>query len=82
MGMFDRVYVNCLQCGERIELQSKSGDCILAEYTLNDVPADVIGGLAGDEGNCPKCGAGYKVVVRMSAWLSQPPGSETGEGTV
>lgn len=77
MGLYDSVNVNCWQCGEVIELQSKSGNCIMNTYTLNDVPPDVIGGLAGEEGVCPKCGSGYKIVVRVSAWM-QPNNAWSG----
>jgi hypothetical protein len=51
MGMFDSVMVPCPECGQRIQAQTKSGDCILAFYDFpepgaahpapNDVMYDV-----------------------------------------
>ena len=42
MGMYDSIYVHCPKCGECIEFQSKSGDCILEVYTLENCPEDVL----------------------------------------
>ncbi|WP_156829747.1 hypothetical protein [Methylovulum miyakonense] len=42
MGMFDSVYVPCPKCGELNEFQSKGGDCLLNEYTLENAPANVL----------------------------------------
>lgn len=42
MGMFDSVMVPCPRCGEKVECQSKSGDCSLACYDLADAPVDVL----------------------------------------
>lgn len=70
MGMYDTVIIKCWQCGEEIQLQSKSGDCILKVYKLEETPADVLGDIIGETGNCPNCGAIYKVNVRISAWIT------------
>jgi len=32
MGMFDSVMIPCPKCGNKVEAQTKSGDCILAVY--------------------------------------------------
>jgi NMD protein affecting ribosome stability and mRNA decay len=63
MGMFDSVYVRCPDCGTSIEFQSKSGDCICASYTLDDVPSDVVCGLHGDSEMCPECGREVELEV-------------------
>jgi len=42
MGMFDSVMVPCPRCGSETEAQSKSGACLLDEYTLDDAPGDVM----------------------------------------
>jgi len=42
MGMYDTVWVNCPQCNEEIDFQSKSGDCSLEYYTLDGCPNDVL----------------------------------------
>lgn len=42
MGVFDSVMVPCPKCGETNEFQSKSGDCTLAVYSLEEAPEDVM----------------------------------------
>ena len=64
MGMFDTVTVPCPTCGERGEFQSKSGDCKLETYTLDDAPDDVlldVNRLAPMR--CRKCDTPYGVEV-------------------
>lgn len=41
MGCYDTIYFNCPECGEGIEAQSKSGDCLLDTYHHTEVPIDV-----------------------------------------
>jgi hypothetical protein len=54
MGMFDSLYVDC-KCGEKVEFQSKRGDCALHEYSLQDCPPNIAGDLVGQSERC-KCG--------------------------
>jgi hypothetical protein len=49
MGMFDSLFVECPNCGNTIELQSKAGDCILASYNIDSVPASVLADIAEKE---------------------------------
>lgn len=42
MGMYDSVMVKCPNCGREHEFQSKSGECLLDVYTLEDCPEDVM----------------------------------------
>lgn len=42
MGMYDTVIVNCPACGEELFFQSKSGECLLRDFTLNNCPNDVL----------------------------------------
>lgn len=64
MGMFDTVFMNCPMCKERLEVQSKGGECILAEYELQDAPPDVIGEIYRSRPliHCD-CGAVIKIKV-------------------
>lgn len=55
MGMFDSVWVRCPKCTEPLEFQSKGGECLLINYTVDDAPNDVLRGLVGDKIRC-KCG--------------------------
>jgi len=63
MGMFDSVYIRCPDCGTAVEFQSKSGDCILGQYTLDNVPSDVLAGLHKDKEICPECGRGIELEI-------------------
>ena len=47
MGMYDSVYANCPVCDKKNEFQSKGGDCQCDNYTLQDVPDDVLGDCHG-----------------------------------
>ena len=42
MGMYDTIWVKCPQCQIDVDFQSKSGQCILGEYELDDCPDDVM----------------------------------------
>ena len=62
MGMFDTVLVPCPKCGRKEGFQSKSGDCILAEYELADAPADVLIGVNRHAPyRCADCGTQFLV---------------------
>ena len=55
MGMFDRVWVSCPKCGAQVEFQSKAGECILKDYTLNDVPPEIREDIVGEMEFCENC---------------------------
>lgn len=55
MGMFDRFYHRCPNCGRDVEWQSKAGECALSHYTLADIPKCIAGDLDGQSEQC-KCG--------------------------
>ena len=40
--MYDSVIVKCPKCGAKHEFQSKSGECFLDVYTLEDCPDNVM----------------------------------------
>lgn len=61
MGMFDIVWVKCSRCGQRIEFQSKAGNCSLTEYTQDDVPKEIAESLAG---KCQRCDCGKTMCVK------------------
>jgi NMD protein affecting ribosome stability and mRNA decay len=56
MGLFDRVMGRCPSCGEPMEFQSKAGDCILAEFDIVSVPAEVAKDMHGKGWQCNRCG--------------------------
>jgi endogenous inhibitor of DNA gyrase (YacG/DUF329 family) len=66
MGMYDIVMVPCPTCGERIESQSKSGDCVLATYRLEDAPDAVLLDVNRHAPFvCAKCGTSFAVERAM-----------------
>lgn len=42
MGMFDTIWVPCPTCGKKEGFQSKSGDCLLRDYELDEAPMNVL----------------------------------------
>lgn len=42
MGMYDTVYANCPKCGEPNGFQSKSGECLLQAFSLDECPDNVL----------------------------------------
>ena len=55
MGMFDSVYVECPHCGEKVEFQSKAGDCYLATIDQEEVPIEIANDIVGDTIYCERC---------------------------
>ncbi len=70
MGMFDRIFFPCPNCGDLIEAQSKSGDCNGDEYDYRKVPKDV-----AEDANrhapygCKGCGNHYSLRERPPSEL-------------
>ena len=60
MGMFDTVWLNCPNCGSHDEIQTKSGACLLNNFSLHEAPMDVLSGVLGTE-HCPSCGKPYVI---------------------
>jgi len=64
MGMYDTVMVPCPNCKEKNEFQSKSGDCVLNIYNLEDTPQDVLLDVNRHSPiSCLNCGTSYKVYL-------------------
>ena len=61
MGMYDYVIFKCPSCGKEIAEQSKSGVCMLRNYSQHKVPVEVAIGL-DDETYCSNCKAKLKIV--------------------
>ena len=68
MGMFDNVMVPCPECGVKEEFQSKSGECRLDCYELEDAPAEVLTDINRHSPyECEECGAMFKVQLKIEA---------------
>jgi phage FluMu protein Com len=65
--MYDTITVQCPKCGEPSEFQSKSGDCMLETYMLDDAPDDVLLGVNDYAPNrCSKCNTLFSVEISGS----------------
>ena len=42
MGLFDTIIAKCPNCCESLQFQTKSGDCILANFKLENAPKDAL----------------------------------------
>lgn len=70
MGMFDSLMVPCPKCGAMVEFQSKAGECILAEYTIEDCPIVILADLMGEKEKCA-CGQGVELAETI-VWIKGP----------
>lgn len=60
MGMFDSYTTKCPKCGAELTLQSKSGACMLYDYTDKDLEPAVAIGLNGDIIECQFCQTNFE----------------------
>jgi hypothetical protein len=56
------VFVHCPACGEGIEFQSKSGECLLRTFSLDRVPINIAKDLHGEAYPC-SCGKTIKIEI-------------------
>lgn len=59
--MFDTVIVNCPECNEEHEFQSKSGECSLRFFTLDECPDDVLMNVNRHAPRICECGTEFEV---------------------
>ena len=64
MGMYDTVIVSCPKCGIKHEFQSKSGDCFLDVFTLENCPDDVLQNVNRHSPCDCDCGVKFEVDVK------------------
>ena len=67
MGMFDSVRVNCPECNNMVEFQSKAGACDLIDYNLYNAPSSILGDLHNESVACHKCGRFVTIKVQTIA---------------
>lgn len=65
MGMFDRVVFTCPSCGASVEVQSKSGDCMLDSFGPDMVPIQIAASIEGDTVHCESCNGTFVVCSAM-----------------
>lgn len=63
MGMYDSVMVKCPKCGKENEFQSKSGECLLNVYTLENCPNDVMVNVNRHSPFKCNCGFNYEIDI-------------------
>ena len=62
--MYDTIWVKCPKCGEENGFQTKSGDCILGDYTLENCPDDVMVDANRHSPNTCDCGTIFQVDIQ------------------
>lgn len=68
MGVFDSINIPRPKCGKRQEAQSKSGDCILATYEIENAPTDVLADINRHAPfTCEKCGTVFEIKLTVLA---------------
>lgn len=65
MGMFDSLYVNCPECGNELEFQSKSGECFCSSYKKGSLTPQVAIGMDGDVVRCQFCNYRIKLICNI-----------------
>jgi len=65
MGLFDIVKFWCPRCQEKIEVQSKAGDCELHEY-FSAAPASIAGDLNGEYVYCEGCNTTWQITTPVT----------------
>lgn len=63
--MFDSLHVKCPKCSNELEFQSKSGECMLSDYTKKDLTPMVAIGMDGNIVRCQFCNNRIQLVVQM-----------------
>lgn len=67
MGCYDTVMVPCPKCGNREPFQTKSGECLLADYDLETAPPQVLGDVNRHSPyTCQQCGAVFYVELKVT----------------
>lgn len=61
MGMYDTIALPCPKCGEIYYAQSKSGDCLLYNYTFENCPENVMQNVNRHAPFLCDCGISFKV---------------------
>lgn len=63
MGCYDTVWVKCPKCGIENSFQSKSGECLLDDYDLENCPDDVMANVNRHSPCHCECGTTYEVDI-------------------
>ena len=62
--MYDSVWVKCPKCETENEFQTKSGECFLENYTLENCPDDALANVNRHSPCHCDCGAFYEVDIK------------------
>jgi endogenous inhibitor of DNA gyrase (YacG/DUF329 family) len=66
--MYDTVMIPCPKCGTKYPAQTKSGECILAEYDLKDAPSATLGDINRHAPfECQHCRTKFEVELTIQA---------------
>lgn len=81
MGMYDTLHVVCPHCHTMTAVQSKGGDCLLKNYSIDNCPAKILTDIAGTGAlYCDECSRKYRIRVMVFAvaetWVEMPDTTE------
>ena len=66
MGVYNTVKVPCPSCGKEAYIQTKSGECDMITYRLDEAPSDDLPGLQDKWERC-QCGTTFEVEIEVVA---------------
>ena len=55
MGVYNTILVPCPECDNKVEFQTKTGDCSLSIYNISCAPYEDIRGIMGCSSYCRGC---------------------------
>ena len=72
MGLFDTILVPCPKCSEKMEFQTKSGDCSLRSFDLVSAPKNMMKDVNRHAPYKCSCGAEFQVKIKNKSvkWLN------------
>jgi transcription elongation factor Elf1 len=70
MGKYDSVWIMCPKCNHENEFQSKSGDCDLTHYSIENAPDNVLININRHSPiECDECGCKYKLEITTKSTI-------------
>lgn len=72
MGMFDSIMVPCPECGKKYEAQTKSGECCLYTWDLDEAPIEALLGVNSLAPFECQCGTSFEVKFKIQVCYAFP----------
>ena len=62
MGVYNTILVPCPECDNKVEFQTKTGDCSLSIYNISCAPHEDIKGILGRSNYCKECDTAVNIM--------------------